>query len=41
MADGSIIPRCGKCARGDQTGRYAKITKEAFDYFTTLHVMTA
>lgn len=41
MPDGSLIPRCGKCARGDATGRFAKITKEAFEYFTALHVMTA
>lgn len=40
MADGLVIPRCGKCARKDKTGMYAKITKETFDYFTALYVMT-
>ncbi len=39
--DGSLIPRCETCARGDTTGRYAKISKETFDYFTTFHIMTA
>jgi hypothetical protein len=41
MPDGSVIPRCGKCARGDTSGRYAKITKETFERFTVEHVMTA
>lgn len=41
LQDGSVIPRCGKCARGDKSGRYAKIDKDMFDYFTAMHVMTA
>ncbi len=41
MPDGSVIPRCGKCARTDKTGRYAKLTKETFDIISVQHVMNS
>jgi hypothetical protein len=41
MPDGSVIPRCGKCVLNSQSERLEKISKEMFDYFTALHVMTA
>ncbi len=41
MMDGSIIPRCGTCARRSAMDRYSDITKEMFDRFTIQHIMTS